>query len=47
MNSLDSSQQRIRLLELQRQLQEHAIRYYVHDDPSIPDAEYDLSLIHI
>lgn len=41
MNSLDSNQQHSRLLELQRQLQEHAIRYYVHDDPSIPDAEYD------
>ncbi len=30
-----------RLQELRRVLQEHAIRYYVQDSPTIPDAEYD------
>lgn len=30
-----------RVLVLRQQLQEHAHRYYVLDDPSLPDAEYD------
>ena len=30
-----------RAAELRTQLQEHAHRYYVLDEPSIPDAEYD------
>ncbi len=30
-----------RAAELRRQLQHHAHRYYVLDDPEIPDAEYD------
>ena len=30
-----------RALELRRQLQAHAHRYYVLDTPAIPDAEYD------
>ena len=30
-----------RALELRRQLQAHAHRYYVLDEPAIPDAEYD------
>ncbi|MFC6279917.1 MULTISPECIES: NAD-dependent DNA ligase LigA [Polaromonas] len=30
-----------RVAQLQKQLHEHAHRYYVLDDPQIPDAEYD------
>ena len=30
-----------RIADLRRQLNHHAQRYYVHDDPEIPDAEYD------
>ncbi|MFF7707808.1 NAD-dependent DNA ligase LigA [Pseudomonas sp. NPDC007930] len=30
-----------RILELRQQLDEHNYRYYVLDEPSIPDAEYD------
>jgi len=30
-----------RIAELRRQIDEHNFRYYVEDDPSIPDAEYD------
>ena len=31
----------LRAAELRRQLQAHAHRYYVLDEPAIPDAEYD------
>ena len=31
-----------RAAALREQLQQHAHRYYVLDEPSIPDAEYDL-----
>jgi len=30
-----------RAAQLREQLQHHAHRYYVHDDPELPDAEYD------
>jgi len=30
-----------RILALRQTLQEHAYRYYVLDEPSLPDAEYD------
>jgi len=30
-----------RILALRKTLQEHAYRYYVLDEPSLPDAEYD------
>ena len=48
-----------RALELRAQLDQHNYRYYVLDEPAVPDAEYDrlfrelqalevdLSLIHI
>jgi len=30
-----------RILELRAELDQHDYRYYVLDEPSIPDAEYD------
>ena len=38
---------RARVQTLRDELNYHNHRYYVLDEPSIPDAEYDLSLIHI
>ena len=39
--SLPASQASKRATELRAELREHAHRYYVLDEPSIPDAEYD------
>ena len=36
-----------RIKELRDTLNAHSYRYYVLDEPSISDYEYDLSLIHI
>src|SRR5690606_35174344 len=29
------------IARLRAEIEQHNIRYYVHDDPSVPDAEYD------
>mgnify|MGYP006063458771 FL=1 len=36
-----------RLNQLRETLHYHGVKYYVEDNPEVPDAEYDLSLIHI
>lgn len=41
MNTRSTSDAAARAAELRDQLREHAHRYYVLDEPSIPDAEYD------
>ncbi len=41
MSDLPSDQAARRAAELRKQLHYHAQRYYVHDEPEIPDAEYD------
>ena len=33
-----------RILQLQKQLNQHNIHYYVHDNPAISDYEYDILL---
>ena len=38
---------RDRLLELRKVVEYHASRYYEHDDPEIPDAEYDRMLAEL
>ena len=35
------SQARARIDELRRELEGHNYRYYVLDEPTVPDAEYD------
>ncbi len=47
---MDSSQEKERILQLRRDLEKYAIEYYVHDNPSISDQEYDRlleELIHL
>ncbi len=41
MNDADSDEVRQRIDELRRQIEHHNYRYYVLDNPEIPDAEYD------
>ena len=39
-----------RILELRKILEEYSIAYYVYDDPTVPDQEYDRlldELIHL
>ena len=38
---MSDASSRARLESLREQLHEHSHRYYVLDEPSIPDAEYD------
>ena len=37
----DTDNASIRINQLRNQLDEHNHRYYVLDEPSVPDAEYD------
>ena len=36
-----------RVVELRAQITHHDERYYVHDDPEIPDAEYDKLMLEL
>lgn len=44
---LSPDQAPARMHELETELERWNYEYYVLDEPSVPDAEYDLSLIHI
>ena len=45
--SLSRQEAQSRIDSLRQQIDHHDYLYYVEDQPSIPDVEYDLSLIHI